>query len=132
LAFACSFSVHNFHPWWSNLWLTQNFPAGCYLTSQSRSLWRDIIQKAVAGGMNSISIYSMPGMQNPSPGVLDFDGLRDLEHAFKEAKEAGLWVVPRPGPYVNAEVTGAPYHLKWFGGPPTQWFLQVVDCHRGT
>ena len=45
-------------------------------------------------------------IQNPAPGVIDFDGLRDLEFAFKEAQRAGLLVVARPGPYVNAEVTG--------------------------
>jgi len=53
-----------------------------------------------------VSIYSMPGMQNPAPGVIDFEGLRDMEFAYKEAQRAGLLVVARPGPYVNAEVTG--------------------------
>ena len=42
------------------------------------------------------------GSINPSPGTVDFTGFRALEPLYKAAKEAGLWIVLRPGPYINA------------------------------
>ncbi|KZW02751.1 hypothetical protein EXIGLDRAFT_813087 [Exidia glandulosa HHB12029] len=72
----------------------------------SRSLWKDIMQKAAAGGLNGVSLYAHLGLMNPAPGVLDFDGLRSMEDAILEAQAAGLWVTARIGPYVNGETTG--------------------------
>jgi beta-galactosidase GanA len=60
------------------------------------------------------------GLINPSPGVIDFDGFRDLQALFDAAKQTGIWVILRPGmlaeirwtfyltslgPYINAETT---------------------------
>ncbi|KAL1751658.1 glycoside hydrolase family 35 protein [Schizophyllum commune] len=68
-------------------------------------LWPDILEKAKAAGMNAVSIYTHMGLQNPAPGVVDFDGYRALKPFFEACKAAGLWVVIRPGPYINAETT---------------------------
>ncbi|KAF9451828.1 glycoside hydrolase family 35 protein [Macrolepiota fuliginosa MF-IS2] len=69
------------------------------------SLWPDILQKAKAAGLNCISVYTHMGLINPAPGVVDFNGFRALQPLFDEAKAAGLWVILRPGPYINAETT---------------------------
>ncbi|KAI5120764.1 hypothetical protein M0805_004727 [Coniferiporia weirii] len=69
------------------------------------SLWLDILQKVKAAGLNAISVYTHWGSINPSPGVVDFDGFRALQPLFDAAKAAGIWIVLRPGPYINAETT---------------------------
>ncbi|KAF8525605.1 glycoside hydrolase superfamily [Hysterangium stoloniferum] len=68
-------------------------------------LWLDIFQKMKAAGLNGVSIYTHWGLSHPAPGVLDFDDWRDLQSLFDSAKAAGLFVVLRPGPYINAETT---------------------------
>ena len=37
-------------------------------------------------------------MINPAPGVIDFDGYRALAPFYEAAREAGVWVILRPGP----------------------------------
>ncbi|RPD56740.1 hypothetical protein L226DRAFT_468186 [Lentinus tigrinus ALCF2SS1-7] len=68
-------------------------------------LWLDIFQKMVAAGLNGVSIYIHMGATNPSPGVLDFDDWRSLRAIYEAAKLAGIFVVLRPGPYINGETT---------------------------
>ncbi|KAJ7160386.1 glycoside hydrolase family 35 protein [Mycena filopes] len=69
------------------------------------SLWPDILEKAKAAGLNAISIYTHMGLINPSRGVVDFDGFRALKPLYEAALAAGIWVVVRPGPYINAETS---------------------------
>ncbi|RDB14620.1 putative beta-galactosidase A [Hypsizygus marmoreus] len=69
------------------------------------SLWPDILQKVKAAGLNAVSVYTHMGLINPSPGVVDFDGFRALQPLYDAAREAGIWVVLRPGPYINAETS---------------------------
>ncbi|ORY24136.1 glycoside hydrolase superfamily [Naematelia encephala] len=69
-------------------------------------LYPDIMQRIKALGFNAISIYTFWGLNNPAPGVIDFDGWKDVRPFLEAANDAGLWVVARPGPYINAEVTG--------------------------
>ncbi|THH16529.1 hypothetical protein EW146_g4124 [Bondarzewia mesenterica] len=69
------------------------------------SLWPDILQKVKAAGFNAVSVYLHWGAINPAPGVIDFDGYRALEPLYEAAKAAGVWIVLRPGPYINAETT---------------------------
>ncbi|EIN12800.1 glycoside hydrolase family 35 protein [Punctularia strigosozonata HHB-11173 SS5] len=68
-------------------------------------LWPDILQKFKAAGFNAVSIYTHMGLINPAPHVIDMDGWRSVEAFYDAAKDAGLWVVLRPGPYINAETT---------------------------
>ncbi|KAL5524693.1 hypothetical protein ACEPAF_9838 [Sanghuangporus sanghuang] len=69
------------------------------------ALWLDILQKVKSMGMNAVSVYVHWGQINPSPGVIDLDGIRSLQTLFDAAKVAGIWIVLRPGPYINAETT---------------------------
>lgn len=44
------------------------------------------------------------GLTNPAPGVLDFDDWRALQPMFDAAKQAGLFIVFRPGELFCREV----------------------------
>ncbi|KAL0580896.1 hypothetical protein V5O48_001089 [Marasmius crinis-equi] len=69
-------------------------------------LWLDILQKIKAAGFNTVSIYIFWGIMEAKRGEVSFEGFRDLQPFFDAAKEAGLYVITRPGPYINAETTG--------------------------
>ncbi|KAF8173226.1 glycoside hydrolase family 35 protein [Mycena galopus ATCC 62051] len=69
------------------------------------SLWPDILEKTKAAGLNAISIYTHMGLLNPSRGVIDLDGFRALKPLYEAAMAAGIWVVVRPGWYINAETS---------------------------
>ena len=71
----------------------------------SPSLWRDVLQKMKATGYNAVSLYFDWGYQSSKPGAYDFSGVRDMERAVQMAEDEGLYVIIRPGPYVNAELT---------------------------
>ncbi|MEU3981623.1 beta-galactosidase [Streptomyces sp. NPDC026672] len=70
----------------------------------SPSLWRDVLQKMRAHGYNAVSIYVSWNVHSPAPGRYDFTGVRDLDLFLRTAAETGLYVVVRPGPYINAEI----------------------------
>lgn len=71
----------------------------------SPSLWRDVLQKMKASGLNAVSFYFSWGYHSAKPGHYDFTGIRNIERAIEMAEEEGLYVIARMGPYVNAELT---------------------------
>ena len=71
----------------------------------SPSLWRDVLQKMKAIGFNTVTYYIPWGYHTSQPGVYDFSGVRDVDLALNMAEEAGLYVIVRAGPYVNAELS---------------------------
>jgi beta-galactosidase GanA len=77
-----------------------------YFRLPSPSLWLDIFQKMKAAGFNTTSLYFDWGYHSPAPGVYDFSGVRNVAKLLDMAAEAGLYVIARPGPYINAEVDG--------------------------
>ncbi|MFG1646581.1 beta-galactosidase [Amycolatopsis sp. NPDC049252] len=85
----------------------------------SPDLWLDIFQKMKAAGFNATSLYFDWGYHSPRQGVYDFTGVRDLDKLLDMAQQAGLYVIARPGPYINAEVDG--------GGFPT--WLSTTPGH---
>ena len=70
------------------------------------ALWRDVIQKMKALGFNGVSFYFDWAYHSPRPGVYDFTGVRDMDRLLRIAEEEGMYVIARPGPYVNAELSG--------------------------
>jgi beta-galactosidase GanA len=72
----------------------------------SPELWRDVLQKMKAIGFNTVSFYFDWGYHSPSPGVYDFTGVRDMDRLLTIADQVGLYVIARPGPYINAETDG--------------------------
>ncbi|CZS89191.1 probable beta-galactosidase [Rhynchosporium agropyri] len=70
------------------------------------SLWLDVFQKVKALGFNVISFYVDWALLEGKPGVYSAEGIFAFEPFFDAAKEAGVYLLARPGPYINAEVSG--------------------------
>lgn len=94
-----------------------------YYRLPSRDLWRDVLEKYRAEGFNAISVYFHWGYHSPKPGVYDFTGVRDIDRLLRLADQLGLYVIARPGPYINAETTG--------GGFPA-WLKNVPGRARSS
>src|SRR4051794_27786641 len=77
-----------------------------YFRLPSPDLWLDIFQKMKAAGFNATSLYFDWGYHSAAPGKYDFTGVRDVDKVLDMAQEAGLYVIARPGPYINAQVDG--------------------------
>ncbi|KAJ3482157.1 hypothetical protein NLI96_g7176 [Meripilus lineatus] len=75
-------------------------------------LWLDVFQKIRANGFNTVSFIVSWTLHYPTPGTNGTQGdfepgtFRDIQRFIDGAKEAGLWLIARPGPYINAETTG--------------------------
>lgn len=83
-----------------------------------REHWRDRFKKAKALGLNTITTYIFWNLHEKQPGKFDFAGNLDIVEFAKIAKEEGLWLIVRPGPYICTE---------WdFGGIPS-WLLREKD-----
>src|SRR3954447_27015031 len=76
-----------------------------YWRLPSQDLWRDVLQKMKAEGYNAVSIYFDWAYHSPKPGVYDFSGVRNVNKLLDMAARVGLYVIARPGPYINAETS---------------------------
>src|SRR5690606_11376707 len=66
--------------------------------------WRHRLKMVKAMGLNTIATYVFWNYHEIAPGKWDFQtGNRNLSEFLKIAKEEGLMVILRPGPYVCAE-----------------------------
>ncbi|KAH9892198.1 beta-galactosidase B [Xylariomycetidae sp. FL2044] len=75
-------------------------------------LWRDLLEKVKAAGFNTFSIYNHWGYHNPIPGLLDFEsGAHNFTQITTLAKELGMYMIIRPGPYINAEANAGGFPL---------------------
>lgn len=72
-------------------------------------LWLDIFQKIKALGYNGVSFYVNWALLEGSPGHYTAEGVFAYEPFFDAAAEAGIYLFARPGPYINAEVSGGGY-----------------------
>jgi beta-galactosidase GanA len=87
----------------------------------SPSLWLDDLEKMKADGYDAVTTYFDWDYNSPSPGDYDFTGVRNYDEFLNMAQEAGLYVIARPGPYINAETDG--------GGIPS-WVLTAPNGYR--
>lgn len=57
--------------------------------------------------------YIQWSLHNPKDNIYDFDGIANIADVMEAAKEAGLYVILRPGPYICAEIDngGIPFWL---------------------
>src|SRR5579872_2321745 len=74
-----------------------------YWRLPSPQLWRDVLEKMKAAGFNTVSIYFDWAYHSPKPGMYDFSGIRDVNQLLTITEQVGLYVIARPGPYINAE-----------------------------
>ncbi|GAB3797510.1 hypothetical protein GCM10028798_08860 [Humibacter antri] len=84
-----------------------------YWREPSTSDWRDIFQKMRAAGFNAVSLYFFWGLHSSQPGKFDFSGIKNIDLLLTMAQQEGLYVIARPGPYINAEISmgGLPAYL---------------------
>lgn len=68
-----------------------------------RSEWPRVLEAAVAGGLTHVATYVLWNHHEPRRGEVSFTGGRDLRAFLELAREAGLGVVLRIGPYAHAE-----------------------------
>jgi beta-galactosidase len=82
-----------------------------------RSTWPLILDQVRALGFNMIETYIPWSIHETAPGRYDWgqsDERKDLEAFMRSCEERGLWLIVRPGPLINAELTD-------FGFP--EWVL---------
>ena len=74
-----------------------------------RELWKDRMQKMKDAGLNCVDTYLAWNLHEPEEpaGPDDFSKLRDMDQIsdfIQTARDLGLYVMIRPGPYICAEV----------------------------
>jgi beta-galactosidase GanA len=57
-------------------------------------------------GMNTVSFYVDWAVLEGKPGDYSAEGVFVFEPFFDAAKQAGIYLIARPGPYINAEASG--------------------------
>jgi len=89
-----------------------------YFRTPGEEMARDRFQKMKAGGYNTVDLYFNWNYHSCAQGEYDFTGIKDVRKVLQAAKDTGLFVIARPGPFINAEVTA--------GGLPF-WLLKKED-----
>lgn len=89
-----------------------------YFRTPGEKMARDRFLKMKAGGYNAVDIYFNWNYHSIKPGEYDFSGIKDVRKVLNAAKSVGLFVIARPGPFINAEVNA--------GGLPF-WLLNMKD-----
>ena len=89
-----------------------------YFRTPGLEMARDRFLKMKAGGYNTVDIYFNWNYHSQKQGEYDFSGIKDVRKILEETKKAGLYVIARPGPFINAEVNA--------GGLPF-WLLKTED-----
>lgn len=83
-----------------------------------REYWHDRLLKLKECGFNTVETYTCWNLHEPKENVFDFSGMLDLEAYIDIAKELGLNVILRPGPYICAE---------WEMGGLPAWLLNYPN-----
>ncbi len=65
--------------------------------------WEDRMRKLKQCGFNTVETYCCWNLHERKEGTFDFTGRLDLVKFIETAKELGLYVILRPGPYICAE-----------------------------
>jgi beta-galactosidase len=83
-----------------------------YYRLPSSDLWKDRLLKIKRAGYNAVDLYFYWGYHSSANGVYDFSGVRDVDRLLALCDELGLYVIARPGPFINSEVDGGG-HPAW-------------------
>lgn len=80
------------------------------------------MEQLKAYGYNSIDVYFPWNYHELREGEWDFTGERDVEAFLSAARDTGLWVIARPGPYICSE---------WDGGAlPAYLLAQGIEIRQ--
>jgi beta-galactosidase len=80
--------------------------------------WRACLEATKALGVRLVDVYIPWGVHETGPGQFELgktDPQRDVGAFLRMAHEIGLYVIARPGPHINAELTyfGIPERVVW-------------------
>lgn len=89
-----------------------------YFRTPGVEMAKDRFLKMKAGGYNTVDLYFNWNYHSQKQGEYDFKGIKDVRKILKAARDVGLYVIARPGPFINAEVNA--------GGLPF-WLLKMED-----
>jgi beta-galactosidase len=89
-----------------------------HLARVPREYWRNRLQLCRAMGLNTVCAYLFWNFHEPVRGQFDFTGQGDAAEFCRIAKQEGLYVILRPGPYACAE---------WDMGGLPWWLLKDPD-----
>ena len=73
------------------------------------SLWLDVFQKIKSLGYTGVSFYANWALVEGRQGNFSAHDVFAFEPFFDAASTAGIYLLARPGPYINAEVSGGGY-----------------------
>jgi beta-galactosidase len=88
-----------------------------------KEYWRQRLRMAKAMGLNTVCAYLFWNLHEPKPGEFVWSGQADDAEFCRIAREEGLWVILRPGPYSCAE---------WEMGGTPWWLLKNDDIKLRT
>ncbi len=89
-----------------------------YFRTPGYEMALDRFSKMKASGYNTVDIYFNWNYHSEKQGEYDFTGVKDVRKVLQAAKETDLYVIARPGPFINGEVNA--------GGLPF-WLLKMED-----
>ncbi|KAB8229654.1 glycoside hydrolase family 35 protein [Aspergillus alliaceus] len=72
----------------------------------SPDLWFDVFEKVRALGYSAVSFYLDWALLEGEQGQVRMDGIFALDKFFDAASKSGVYLIARPGPYINAETSG--------------------------
>ena len=78
--------------------------------------WEDRLRKLKECGMNTVTTYTCWNLHERKRGCFDFSGMLDIGAFIDKAKDLGLMVILRPGPYICGE---------WEMGGLPSWLLGI-------
>ncbi|MFG3494664.1 beta-galactosidase family protein [Streptomyces sp. NPDC047928] len=76
--------------------------------------WPQRLRGLRAMGLNTVETYVPWNLHEPRPGQYDFTGIADLDGFLRAVRDAGLYAIVRPSPYICAE---------WENGGLPWWLL---------
>ncbi len=86
-------------------------------------MWRPLMERSKEAGLNAIETYVFWNFHERRRGVYDFSDRLDIRRYLETARELGLYVILRIGPYICAEIN--------YGGFPT-WLRDVPGIQMRT
>ncbi len=84
-----------------------------YFRTFGHDEWHDRLSKLKTGGYNTVDLYFCWSFHALKPNFYDFADYKNIRELLSIARDLGLFVIARPGPYINGELSagGIPYWL---------------------
>ena len=98
---------------------TQIISGAVHYFRTHNKLWRDRLERAKAIGINTVETYFCWDQHEKKEGIFDNSGILDFNKFIDIAKDLGLYVIVRPGPFICGE---------WNNGALPPWLCALDNC----